>query len=587
MTEKLQRQFKQDKEQLLRLTVLLEKSGALKEPEKLVAIRQNLQQEKFRLVVLGQFKRGKSTLINALLGRRVLPSDVIPVTAVITEIKYGARREATIYFYESAPRTVPVERLAEFVSESGNPKNVKNVDKVEITCPSPFLSDGLIIVDTPGIGSIHEHNTRLTNEYIPNADAALFLFSADPPLTELEQDFIKLILPIVPKVFYVLNKKDYLDPEALQRVMQFNAGILQRLEGNSGVTILPVSALWGLNGKMNADDSVINQSGLPELEAELDNFLMRERGKFLILSNLERLERLCSETKNLIRLERQAQKLTLTELQDNLRRFERFIAEIQKNEQRLSYLLEGVKNRLMEDFDRRQADFIRQAVRKIEQDSRQFIEANRDQRNARLRRLMEDKINAAVVDAFEPYRLNEEKELKDRYEKELSALNNEVAGIVNEVYAYSAKLFGLHDMERLPQEKWRFKSLFHYKTWETQVTLDILENTALTLLPRPLFIARLKRMAKELITRKLERQGGRLRGDILYRLQDSNRQFLFEFTRVIQHIQEEIAHLMEKHVELKKQGEARAAQVTQKQNEILKTIDEILVQTGQIRKRWQ
>ena len=587
MAEKLHQQFHKDKMHLLQLSERLAQSGAVKNNEKLEAIRLNLQQEKFRLVILGQFKRGKSTLINALLGKRVLPSDVIPVTAVITELKYGPKREAVIFFHEGAPRTVPVGQLADFVAESENPKNKKNVDKVEITCPSPFLSDGLIVVDTPGIGSIHEHNTRLTNEYIPNADAAVFLFSADPPLTELEQAFIKLILPIVPKIFYVLNKKDYLEPEALQRVLQFNAKILKKLEGLPELDILPVSALWGLKEKTAKSNPPPGQSGLPELEAELEYFLMRERGKVLILSNLERLERLCYETKNLIRIERRAQNLSMEELQSHLTRFEQFIRKIQKNQQRLSFLLEGVKSRLIENFDRRQNDFFRQTIKNIKAQSIRFIEANRGQSNAKLGRLVENQINNAIVDAFEPYRLMEEKELKDQYEKELAALNNDVAGIVNEVYAFSAKLFGLKDMEQLPQESWRFKSLFSYKTWETEVTLDILENSMLTLLPKPLFIARQKRMAKDLLRQKLERQGGRLRADILYRLQDSNRQFLYEFSQAVKRIQTEIARLIKKHVDLKRQGEAQLAKILQHQDEILNTLENILNQTEQIKNGWR
>jgi predicted GTPase len=192
LKDDLQTIFQTHQQQLGELTVKLEQVIPEKHLVKLLAdIRQNLQQEHFRLVILGQFKRGKSTFINALLGNTILPTDVIPVTAVITEIHYGPAPEAQVSFLGSSVQTIPLDQLEPYVSESQNPKNQKKVDKVAIYYPAEMLKKGVILVDTPGVGSIHEHNTRLTQEYLVQADAAVFIFSADPPLTELEQDFLK------------------------------------------------------------------------------------------------------------------------------------------------------------------------------------------------------------------------------------------------------------------------------------------------------------------------------------------------------------------------------------------------------------
>ncbi|MDZ7377696.1 MAG: dynamin family protein, partial [candidate division KSB1 bacterium] len=322
--------FQEHKRALFDATLALEKlivDGSLIQafPE----IRENLQSERFRLVVLGQFKRGKSTFINALLGDRILPADVIPVTAVITEIHHGAEATAQVFFHEGEPRQVAIPELDQYVSEASNPKNLKKVDKVVVHYPAAMLEKGLIIVDTPGVGSIHEHNTRLTQEYLLQADAAVFIFSADPPLTELEKDFLKMLIPVVPHIIFVLNKSDYLEPPELEKVLSFNRSILEELlDGKT--EIVPISALKGLQAKLNNNNGGLNGSGLALLEQKLNDFLLQHRGRYFIISNAERIVRVCHEWQNLVELERKAQTLSIEELNANLDRFNQYIEKIKK-----------------------------------------------------------------------------------------------------------------------------------------------------------------------------------------------------------------------------------------------------------------
>jgi len=580
--------FNRDRAQLIALS---EQLSALHPGDsyrnKLHNIRQALRDEKFRLVVLGQFKRGKSTFINALLGRDVLPVDVIPATSVITEIYHDTEPRAVIVFNDGHKTETEIQRLADFVSESKNPQNVKQVRKVCLYCTADILSEGIILVDTPGVGSVHAHNTQLTNDYLPQADAAIFLFSADPPLTELEQKFIQMFLPLIPGVFYVLNKKDYLEPQALRRVSDFNLQIIRRLTQKEPIQIYSISALQGLRAKQQGDDDLLDLSGIKDLQAELETFIIKNQGRLLLLSNADRLERIATEIRNLLQLERRARSLSVEQLQSNLEQFRHFMDRILQNEKHISYLLDGVAARRMEAFDEAVAAFAETAGAAIKTAVFVTMAENGAARNAVLAKIAEAKINDLVVEHFEPFRLQQEKHVKENYERELEEINSTVTEVVNKIYRFSADIFDLKDTSALPQESWRYRSHFHYRTEETQKTLDILENNMLTLLPRPLFAARQKKKIPQLIQKKLQRQCGRLRADILYRLKDNNRQFVFEFNQAVQRIRQSIEQLIGRNLQDKNRSEDRLSDLIKEQERWLRVLDGCLREIARIKEDWQ
>lgn len=586
MNTSLQNQYQNHRQQLFRLISSLENllpDGKLK--TKLPEINRTLQEEKFRLVVLGQFKRGKSTFINALLGAPVLPTDVIPVTAVITEILFGTTPVATLYFSAGEPQTISIDDLSQYVTESGNPANRKNVDKVEIQYPAEILNNGLILVDTPGVGSIHEHNSRLTQQYIPQVDAAIFLFSADPPLTELEKDFLQTIAPLVPHIQFVLNKKDYLNNENLKRVIRFNQHVLTNIL-KFEPEIAAISALQGLEAKMNGGASSDRNSGLLQLEKKINDFLFKKRGKYLLISNTDRLIRIAGEWKNLIEMERKAKLLNVAQLQDNLKNFNRFMADSKRNSDHLKFLLEGVKTLLLESFDKEAARFVKEKLAMMQNEMKQFIETENGFSNRKLMQETEIKINHLIVDQFEPFRLLTEKNIREKYAEEILAINRDVNRIVKEIYRFSAQLFQIAGMEETQEEIWQYKSRFYYKTWDTLAGLDLLENTFMTFLPGKFFLFLQKKHVKKSIPEKLERQFGRLRADLLYRLQDNNRQYLFEFQQMIERIQDEITRLIQKHLQLKKRGEIEYHQSETEQEHRFKEVNQLLREMAEIKEYW-
>lgn len=273
----------------------------LKQCEELMA---KLADDRFTLAVLGQFKRGKSSLMNAIVGRDLLPVGALPLTSAITILRYGpevrllVRREDV---KNSIPEEFPISHLEDFVTEKKNPGNLKHLKSACIETPSAFLRRGLEFVDTPGIGSAIESNTITTLNFLPQCDAGLFVTSAECPLTDTELSFLDQIRQYVRKIFFVVNKMDLVPAEKRQEVLDYIARTIRSRLETDEVKIFPVSSKLGLTAKIADDWSEILASGLVDLESALARFLSSEKESLFLSTILTRalwlLEQESIETK--------------------------------------------------------------------------------------------------------------------------------------------------------------------------------------------------------------------------------------------------------------------------------------------------
>jgi len=253
-------------------------------------LRSRLAHERLQLAVLGQFKRGKSTFINALLGTDVLPTGVIPLTAVATFIAWRSAPLVAIRFKggarseEFSPQTVEDIRntLFRFVAEEANPENRLGVERVELFYPADILSNGTVIIDTPGVGSTLQHNTETALQVLPECDAAFFVVSADPPITEVELDYLRKLKSKMARIFFVLNKADYLPPDDRRSVVGFLEKVLaEKSIVDADHRIFSISARDGLAAKLDGNEQALAMSGIAELEAHLVGVLAHEKKRWL------------------------------------------------------------------------------------------------------------------------------------------------------------------------------------------------------------------------------------------------------------------------------------------------------------------
>jgi GTP-binding protein EngB required for normal cell division len=173
------------------------------------------------VAIIGQFKAGKSSFLNSIIGKPVLPVGVIPVTTVITRLAYARSEEATVTFLDNRRLRISLDEVELFISEARNPANEKNVELVDIGLPHLQHYEGLRLVDTPGLGSVFRYNTEVSREWLPEVGMAIVAISADRPLSEGDLTLIGELTEYTPKVVLLLTKVDLLTPDQQREVVEF------------------------------------------------------------------------------------------------------------------------------------------------------------------------------------------------------------------------------------------------------------------------------------------------------------------------------------------------------------------------------
>jgi hypothetical protein len=241
--------------------------------------RDKLAAGRYYVVVCGEFRRGKSSLLNALVERPgAFPVDVDVTTCAVQTLHWSSTEFAMVHYAPAdqdasspapSPTPIPLDQVREFVTEQGNPGNDKKVLLIEMGAPIPQLESGLVLVDTPGLGSVNPAHTAATRAYLPNADAILFVASAVEPLSVPELDFLRLALaecPIVVAAITMIDKVQ--DPTPV--VTEARSRIATAAEAvPADLVIVPVSSLRKRRALTDGNQELLARSGFPELEAEL------------------------------------------------------------------------------------------------------------------------------------------------------------------------------------------------------------------------------------------------------------------------------------------------------------------------------
>src|SRR5579883_2310637 len=232
-----------------------------------------LTEDRFHLVVVGEFNHGKTTFVNALLGEQALPVGVTPTTATIHHIRWAEKPEAFVVSTKGEKRPIPFEEAKRFAVGGG--ANADDVDYLEIGYPAALLEERILLVDTPGVNDLSLQRADITYSYIPRADAVLFLLDAGQILKESERVFLndKLLKASRDKILFVITKWDLLSPDEQREALAYAKNHLSTLVREP--VVFPVSAETALAGRLAA-------SGLPELVAHLTRFLAEERGRILL-----------------------------------------------------------------------------------------------------------------------------------------------------------------------------------------------------------------------------------------------------------------------------------------------------------------
>ena len=230
------------------LAALAAELGAAEIAADATALAERVSEGRVYVACLGQFKRGKSTLLNALLGDAILPTGVVPVTATVIIVRHGATLRVLVHHRLGSPVEVAANRVADYVTEAGNPRNAKDVAVVEIFHPSPLLETGVCLVDTPGVGSSSPLASDVTRAFVPQIDAALFVLGADPPVSGEEMALLQQVSQETSRLIFAINKADKLGDGEMAEVLVFTERVLAERLGAVPDGLFLVSAVERLRG---------------------------------------------------------------------------------------------------------------------------------------------------------------------------------------------------------------------------------------------------------------------------------------------------------------------------------------------------
>ncbi len=248
-----------------------------------------LAEDRFTVVVAGRFSRGKSSLMNAVLGMDRLPTGIVPLASVITYVRYGTSERVLLNYEGSRLRgEATLDELPQYVTEKGNPGNVKRIHSAEIQLPAEILRRGFFFVDTPGLGSAIFENTRTTEKFIPEIDVLILVTSYESPLSEDEVRFLHYAVPSVRAVFVVINKQDTVAPQQQAEIIQYVEKTIHGVVADKAFAPFSVSAKDGLAAKQTGDREKLAESGISAFETALVKFLAENRAQMFLSSVCDR-----------------------------------------------------------------------------------------------------------------------------------------------------------------------------------------------------------------------------------------------------------------------------------------------------------
>jgi len=328
---------------LNRLAELAKELGSDHVVEDARSLVERMAEGRFYVACIGQFKRGKSTLLGALLGDRVLPTGVLPITAVPTVVRYGSSRAARVRFRGGKWADIAPEELTEYVSEEHNPENSKGVAGIEVFVPSSLLADGMCFVDTPGLGSMFAGNTAATQAFVPHIDAGIVVVGADPPITAEELAIVEEVGKRIQDLVVVLNKADKNSDKERELVKSFTtAAVEKRLRRPIG-PIYEVSAEERLQKRGPERD-------WPNLILALET-LVRESGRNLVRTAGKRgLHRLREELLVIAMEEREALVRPIKESERRIERLRKTISQAEQSLRDMGYLFMAEQQHLSDMF---------------------------------------------------------------------------------------------------------------------------------------------------------------------------------------------------------------------------------------------
>ena len=311
-------------------------------------VSNRIAERKFSIAIVGEFKRGKSTFINALLGKDILPSDILPCSATLNRVTYGITPSVEIVFKDGHKEQIPIDKLTDYVTKLTPESELKAelIKEAIVNYPIPYCQNGIEVIDTPGLND-DQNMTEVTLSVLPEVDAAIMVILAQSPFSEFERDLLenKLLTNDLGRVIFVVNIWDNYTSEQAERVLEnvrsrIQKYVLTRAEEDFGkdseeykikIQKIGEPKVFGLyikralEAKQKGDEELMAQSRFRQFEAALEKFLVEERGVIILQVPANRVVASAKEILSTISIQEKGLQMSQQEFQTA---YDKSVAEI-------------------------------------------------------------------------------------------------------------------------------------------------------------------------------------------------------------------------------------------------------------------
>lgn len=402
----------------------------------------------------GEFKRGKSSLVNAIIGTELCPTDIGIATSVVTTIKYGAVKKAVRYYgnlLENADSLKSEEIEWEEIDKytMGNVLEIDNTILVELSYPSPFLKNGITIIDTPGIGGLDPRHAILTHMALPKADVIVFVTDASEPLTQSELEFYESkVLSCDKQNVVLVNKSDILTADTLATHVSNTKLQLAKL---GGPEVIPVSAkCWELYSKLEENDFLLSSNKdavLAGITSEVETFKKTQYKKYrnMLIAEIDDVYSAISLEIQQLKKDSNDKIKVVEDLQRQQAALSKFRGDLNNPTSQIRLQINSifedarneVQNLISHDgtlLTSTEFDALLESERGLENEGKWFVA----QINDRLQKLSR-KVDSRIESAFEEISESIEKEITNVMDAETFLVSNELksCSVINSQLAFS------------------------------------------------------------------------------------------------------------------------------------------------------
>lgn len=357
------------------------------------AVREKAASDAFNVAVIGEFKRGKSTLINGLLGRQILPADPLPCSATLNRVTYDAVPHAQIKFKDGKTADIQVDQLEDYVTKltDESAETAATIEEAVVYYPLSYCKNNVDIIDTPGLND-DETMTAVTMSVIPKVDLSIMAVMALSPFGQYEKDFLenKLMSSSIGKIVFAVTRMDCVNEWDREKVLRHIRKTIEThvkvkakkvygegtpeyeeyLKKLGKVKVIGISPIQAVMGKEKGDESLIRSSNYPEFERELERLLLEERGVIQLSVQASAILSACAEIGKTLALRDQCSQMSLQDFQarydEAMKKFKAIRADRTRQEEKIDLAAKDVQARI--------TDMVDQYWRQTEEDVFWFID---------------------------------------------------------------------------------------------------------------------------------------------------------------------------------------------------------------------